>query len=142
MKKALFVFLASFYTFFPTVFAVDMLENTFDPTKQNQQIVDLWNNKTAVWNEVFFSSRWLFGGNSQQPLLARILKSIMRVTIILWVSMWIIIWIKYIYSQGNESEQEKLQGYLWNIIYWILIALWALVIIELVLSITRSSITL
>ena len=142
MKKYLLVLLASVYTIFPSVFAVDLLENTFDPTKQNQQIIDLWNNKTAVWNEVFFSSRWLFGGDSQQPLLARILKSIMRITIILWVSMGIIIWIKYIYSQGNESEQEKLQWYLWNIIYWILIALWALVIIELVLSITRSSVTL
>jgi hypothetical protein len=41
MKKLLFVFIASFYTIFPTVFAQDMVEAVFDPTKQNQQIIDL-----------------------------------------------------------------------------------------------------
>ncbi len=145
MRKTISLFLASLFFFFSTsVFAVDILENIFTPSKQNRQIVDLWNDPNAVWNTLFRWGTTVVDGRivAVQPIYVRVIKSVLRLTLAIWVSMWILIWIKYIYTQWNETEQKKLQWYLWNIIYWILIALWSLVIVEIILSITRSSIAL
>lgn len=141
MKKALLTFLLFWYSIIPTASAIDILENIYTPSKQNNQVVDMGNNKTAVWNAIFRQSINVVWGGVQESLLVRVTKTILRSTLIVWVSMWIIIGIRYILSQWDEWQQKKLQWYLWNIIYGILIAFSALVIVELVLSITRNSIT-
>lgn len=125
----------------PATYGIDILERVFTPSKQNNQIIDIWNTKDAVWNTVFKQSIDVLSGDVQQPLYVRMIKIILRATLIIWVTMGIVIGIKYIFSQWNESEQKKILWYLWNIIYWILIALWSLVIVELILSITRTSVT-
>ena len=33
--------------------AADLLEKVIQPSKEYEQIVDFWNNKDAVWNEIF-----------------------------------------------------------------------------------------
>ncbi len=125
----------------PATYGIDILEKVFTPSKQNNQIIDIGNTKDAVWNSVFKQSIDILSWDVQQPLYVRMIKIILRATLIIWISMWIIIGIKYIFSQWNESEQKKILWYLWNIIYWILIALWSLVIVELILSVTRTSVT-
>lgn len=141
MKKFILSVLCLRYAVIPATYGMDILEKTFTPSKQNNQIIDLWNNKDSVWNSFFKQSVDLLTGDVQQPLYIRLIKSILRGTIIIGVTMGLIIGIRYIYSQWNEAEQKKQQWYLWNIIYGILIALWSLVIVELVLSITKTSIT-
>lgn len=118
----------------------DLLEQAVEPSKQNNQMIDMGNNKNAIGNWVFKQSIDLITWKVQQPLVVRIIKVILRAVLILWVTMWIVIGIKYVYSQWDESAQKKLQWYLWNIIYGVLIALGSLTIIELVRSITQSTI--
>lgn len=139
MKKVILSFLCVFYSILPAVYADDLLEQSFEPSKQNNQVVDLGNNQTAVWNAIFKQALWLDG--IQQPLYVRIIKVILRWTLILGVTMGMIIGIRYIFVQWDEAAQKKLQWYLWNIIYWILIALASLTIVELIQSLTRSSVT-
>ncbi len=141
MKKTIIAFLCFWYGIVPATYGIDILERVFTPSKQNNQIIDIWNTKNAVWNTVFKQSIDLLTWDIQQPLYVRMIKIILRGTLIIWISMWIVVWIKYIFSQWDETEQKKIQWYLWNIIYGILIALWSLVMVELILSITRTSVT-
>jgi uncharacterized membrane protein len=145
MRKLIAFFLASFFVLFSSsIFAQDILETVITPSKQNRQVIDLWNDRQSVWNTLF---RWwvtVIDGKlvEVQPVYIRVTKSILRLTLAIWITMGIIIWVKYIYTQWNETEQKKLQWYLRNIVYWILIALGSLVIVEIILSVTRSSIAL
>lgn len=141
MRKAIIAFICFRYGFLPVTYGIDILENVFTPSKQNNQIIDIWNTRDSVWNTVFKQSINILTWDVQQPLYVRMIKIILRATLIIWVTMWILIGIKYIFSQWNEAEQKKILWYLWNIIYWILIALWSLVIVELILSVTRTSVT-
>lgn len=129
------------YLTLSTTYGVDILERIYTPSKQNNQVVDMGNNKTAVWNEVFKQSIDIITWEVKDSLVVRITKTILRWVLIIGISMGIVVWIKYIFSQWDEWEQKKLQWYLRNIIYGILIAFWALVIVELILSITRTSVT-
>lgn len=118
----------------------ELLDCAIQPSKDNGQILDIWNNKTSVWN-TFFKRAVGLDGTVQQPLYIRVIKVILRLTLILWVTMGILIGIRYVFAQGDEGAQKKLLGYIANIVYWILLALSALVIVEIIQSITRSSIT-
>ena len=127
--------------FVPMTHASDLLDKAIEPSKQNNQVIDLWNNRNAVGNTIFESSYNIVTGKREDPLVAKITKTILRFTIMIGVTMGLFIWVRYIFAQWNEWDQKKLLGYLWNIIYGILIALASLAIVELILSITRSSIT-
>ena len=141
MRKTIITLLCFRYAILPATYGIDIVERVFTPSKQQNQIIDIWNTKDSVWNTVFRWSINLLTWETQQPLYVRMIKIILRATLIIWVSMGIVVGIKYIYTQWNEAEQKKTLWYLWNIIYWILIALWSLVIVELILSITRTSVT-
>ncbi len=125
----------------PMTYAVDLLDEAVEPSKQNNQILDIWNNRNAVGNTVFKQSTGL-DGNVQQPLYVRVIKFILRATLVLGVTMWLLVGVRYIFAQGDEKEEQKLMWYIWNILYGILLALAALAIVELILSITRSSVNL
>ena len=141
MFKRILSALCFFYAFVPMAHAVDLLDEAIEPSKQNNQVLDLWNNRNAVWNAVFRQSIGL-DGTVQQPLYVRVIKFILRATLVLGVTMWLLIGVKYIFAQGDEKEEQKLMWYIRNIVYGILIALAALAIVELILSITKSSVTI
>ena len=61
---------------------------------------------------------------------------------ILGVSMGIFIGIKYILAQGDEKEEKAARDNLIKIVVGIVLALSAIAIVNLVQSITRSSINL
>jgi hypothetical protein len=138
MKKLIIACMCAFYSLLPAVSAWDLLDSAIEPSKANGQVLDLWNNKESVWNTVF--KRAIGLGWIQQPLYVRIIKVILRLTLILWVTVGIILGIKYIFDQWDSAKQKKTIEYITNIVYWILIALSALVIVELIQSVTRSSI--
>lgn len=141
MFKRILSSLCFFYAFMPMAHAVDLLDEAIEPSKQNNQVLDLWNNRNAVGNAVFRQSIGL-DGTVQQPLYVRVIKFILRATLVLGVTMWLLIGVKYIFAQWDEKEEQKLMWYIRNIVYGILIALAALAIVELILSITKSSVTI
>ncbi len=140
MKKLIIGLMCIFYSVLPIVHASDLLDSAIEPSKDNGQVIDLGNNRDAVWN-TFFKRAIGLGWTVQQPLYVRIIKTILRLTLILWVTVGIALGVKYIFDQWDEWKQKKTIGYIVNIVYWILIALSALVIVELIQSVTRSSIT-
>ena len=142
----LFVFWGIFALSAPT-FALDLLEQIYQQPKQYDTVVDMWNNKNAVGNDLI---RWgtsvnVWGGpvlQQQDPLLVRIIKWLLRIMAILGVSMGIYVGIQYILSQGDAAKEKAAQWNLVKIVVGIIIALSALAIVNLIQSITRSSITL
>lgn len=142
MLKWLLSLVCVFYTIAPMAFAVDLLDQAIEPSKQNNQVLDLGNNRNAVGNSVFRASYDPITGERQEPMIARITKTILRATLVLWVTMWLLIWVRYIFAQWDEATEKKLMWYIRNIVYGILIALAALAIVELILSITKSTVTI
>jgi hypothetical protein len=57
MKKFLLAVIILPYLTVSTTYGVDILERIYTPSKQNNQVVDIGNNKTAVGNEVFRQSK-------------------------------------------------------------------------------------
>jgi len=124
------------------VSAADLLEEAVQESKSYNQVIDIGNNKNAVGNSIFKPSLSLVNGQlvTVQPLYIRVIKFILRATLVIGISMGIILGIRYILAQGDAAEEKKIIGYLWNIAFGILIALAAIVIVELAQSITRSTI--
>lgn len=111
----------------------DILETIFEPAKDHDQIIDLWNNPDAVWSEFFV---W------KDNLIARVIQRLLEVMVALGIVMVVVVGIQYMLSQSDEAKQKKLLWYLLNIALWIIIALSVRLILGLVLSITQSSITI
>lgn len=132
-------------TFTSSAFALDLLEQSFQQSKQYDTVVDMGNTKNAVGNELIRggTSVNLGGGQTltpQDPLLVRIIKWLLRIMAIIGVSMGIYVGITYILAQGDQSKEKKAIDNLVKIAVGIVIALGAIAIINLVQSLTRSSI--
>lgn len=78
----------------------------------------------------------------QDPLLVRIIKWMLRIMAILGVSMGIFVGIQYILAQGDEKKEKDARDNLIKIAVGIILALSAIALVNLVQSITRSSINL
>ena len=78
----------------------------------------------------------------EDPLLVRIIKRMLRIMAILGVSMGIYVGIQYVMAQGDAGKEKKAIDNLIKIAVGVIIALSALAIVNLVQSITRSSINL
>ncbi len=142
----LFVILA-FAWLASTTNALDLLEQTFQQSKQYDTVVDIGNTKNAVGNDLIRGGTtinvWGWPVLQQQdPLLVRIIKWMLRIMAIIGVSMWIIVGIQYIMAQWDSAKEKKAIGNLVKIVIGIIIALSAIAIVNLVQSITRSSINL
>jgi len=83
----------------------DFLEQVFSPSKSQQQVINLWNDKTAVGREVLNPSMnvdielWQnpdIDVSTREPLLVRFTKFLLRLTIVLSVTMIIYTGIRYI----------------------------------------------
>jgi len=145
--RRLVVIFASMCVVLPRICQADALEATFEIPKTQGKVINIGDTQDAVGNTLFRGSA---GGikvlgvtlsTGSDPLYIAIIKTILRLTMILGVSMGLIIGIQYILAQWDEWKQKKLQWYIWNIWFGILIALWAFVIIDIVRSISQSSIT-
>lgn len=146
MKKviitALLSFFASFFvlTQWMSVASADLLDDAVEPSKEQGQMIDIGNNATAVGN--FFFKSMITADGLEQPLYIRIVKTILRATLVIAVTMGLLIGVRYILAQDDEKQQKTLQWYLVNIAIGILIALSALAIVELILSLTRSTLSI
>ena len=134
------------------VFAWDLLDQAFQPAIQQNWLVDLGTTKDQVGNEVLrestnvgisvdFSnlSNSSVSVSQRAPLIVRIAKLLLRITIVLSVTMVLYNWILYIIQSSNWETPKDPQKNLLNIWIWILLSLSSLWIINLVNSITISS---
>ncbi len=142
----LFVMLA-FLGIVSNASALDLLEQTFQQSKQYDTVVDIGNNKNAVGNDLIRGGTSVNIGNGpvlqqQDPLLVRIIKWMLRIMAVIAVSMGIYVGIQYILAQGDAGKEKAAIGNLVKIAVGLIIALSALAIVSLVQSLTRSSISL
>lgn len=148
--RMIVLFVGLFLTFSPLHFIVfannDLLNQAFDEAKRYDYIINPGNTKDAVWAQVFNPSVdiTLLGSNQwvdvKEPYLVRLTKLILRITIALSVSIIIFAGIQYMLSLGDEAKRKKAQNTAIYAALGILIWLGSLAIVELVLSITKSSI--
>lgn len=130
-----------------SAFALDLLEQTYQQSKQYDTVVDMGNNKNAVGNELIRGGTQvnIWGGpvlQQQDPLLIRIIKRLLRIMAILGVSMGIYVGVTYVLAQWDNAKEKKAIDNLVKIAVGIIVALSALAIVNLIQSITRSSINL
>lgn len=128
----------------------DFLEQVFSPSKSQQQVINLWNDKTAVGREVLNPSMnvdiqlWQDPGidvSTREPLLVRFTKFLLRLTIVLSVTMIIYTGIRYILAAGEEEWAKNARQNLVYIILGILLALMSYGIIILIESVGFSTLS-
>jgi hypothetical protein len=141
--------------FFSTTHAVnDLLNKAFDEAKKYDYIINPGNTKEAVGWQVFNPTvdiNILSGGklndkdniiNIKEPYYIRITKLILRVMIAISVSIIIFAWISYALAFGEGAKQKKAQDMVIYALLGVLLGLWALAIIQLTLTITKSTLSI
>ena len=137
-----FLFISIFFVFVSA--NGDLLDQAFEPSMIQQWLIDLWNDKDTVGNEILkwaliIDWNWL---STRAPLIVRIAKLLLRITIVLSVTMILYNGILYIIQSSKWESPKDPQKNLINIWIWIIIALSSLWIINLISSISISSINL
>lgn len=175
------------YIFSDKIYAIDLLEQAFQPSMANENIINLWAWKNAVGNEIlrewvnvqenlgigcFVNNQhisdadldnqmkainyvwwWLsafcndiLGGDynttvlqTEAPLIVRIAKFLLRITMVLAVTMVIFNAIMWIIESAKWAEVKDAKQNIILIVVGILIALMSLSIINLISSLTVSS---
>ncbi len=122
--------------------AQDLLEQAFQPALSNETIINLWLGKDAVGNEILKSSIINLKGDTQAPLIVRITKFLLRITMVLSVTMVIFNAIMWIIESAKWGDVKDAKKNITFIVIGILLALMSLGIINLISSITISSLTM
>ncbi|MFZ2151067.1 MAG: hypothetical protein WAZ12_02125 [Candidatus Absconditicoccaceae bacterium] len=126
----------------------DLLDKAFDTAIKQQGLIDLGSTKDQVGNEVLRESTNvsinLNGGpivstSQRAPLIVRIAKLLLRITIVLAVTMVLYNGVLYIIQASKGEAPKDPQKNLLNIGIGILLSLASLGIINLINSITISS---
>lgn len=146
---SVFFLVLFFLVFTASVYAsIDLLEQAFDPAIKQNWLINLGDTKDDVGNEVLrestnisLNTNWwqLFNISTKAPLIVRIAKLLLRITIVLSVTMVLYNWVLYIIQSSKWESPKDPQKNLINILIWILLALASLWIINLLSSITISS---
>ena len=183
----LIIFLFWIIWLFSSIKAQDLLQQIFEPSIARDQVIDLWNTKNAVWNEVLResldveldlnrckdaywnaidiptleSNRWwktkeayctenmwwtrddtIVDVNLKAPLIVRIAKTLLRITIVISITMVLYAGIMYIIQAASGKELWSLDAKknLFYVAWWLLLALFSLAIINLISSIGLSTI--
>jgi len=125
----------------------DFLEQVFSPSKSQQQVINLWNDKTAVGREVLNPSTTVQIGidwvevAQREPLIVRFTKFLLRITIVLSVTMIIYTGIRYILAAWQEEWEKNARDNLMYIVLGILLALMSYGIITLIESVGFSTLS-
>lgn len=133
-------------SFFLPVDSADILENAFRQAKNFQHVVNLGNNPNAVGNEVFRGSTNinltsdLSVIGSRDPLYIRLIKFLLRISIILSVTFIIYNGIQYILARDDDKATSTARDSVVNILRGLVIALGSLSMVYLVQSITITTI--
>jgi hypothetical protein len=131
------------YSFSLAVFAQpDLMEVLFQPAKEYEKIVNLGNTKRDVGNDVFRESLVLSlsdGITRQAPLIVRITKFLLRITVVLSITMVIYNGILWIIESAKWGDVKDAKNNIIYIVVWILLALSSVWLINLITSFSVSS---
>lgn len=135
---AIFIYLSTLSNF--SFWANDLLDKAFTESKSYDNVVDIWNTSDAVWNQIFkwwksLSLKWL---KSQDPIIVRAWKLLLRITIAIWVTMFLIWWIMFLLSMWDDWKMKKARNNLFLAWVGIVLALASMSIIALINSLART----
>lgn len=108
--------------------------------KAQKDMVSSSLNDTDFCQQVLWGDRNVPVVTTQAPLIVRIAKWMLRLTIVLSITMVLYNGVMYIVESAKGGEVKTATKNLWLIIWWILVALLSLGIINLISSITISTI--
>jgi len=122
----------------------DLLQQSFFAAKVKENILDLGNTKFAVGNQVVWGnmnvSVGIEGGklnadvSSQGSIVVRITRFVLMLTVVLAVTMIIFNGMQYIVKSGSGEDPKKVQMNIVYIIVGIMLALFSVIIINLLRS--------
>lgn len=142
-------FILPILTIFSFCFWNDIMYNVFSPSLNN--IIYIWNDVNTVWRTFLqeqqegsigiYNGNWGVSQNTKDPLIVRVVKFILKMTIVLSVSMVIYYSVKFLLQVfgGNDLKSIGAKKDLINLIIWLLIALFSVTAIELIISVPKSS---
>lgn len=140
----LFVWLFSFVST-SVCFWEDLMEKAFSAAKNQWAVVNLWNTKWQVgseivggWTTITIGSGWI-NGEEKAPLIVKITKFLLRMTIVLSITMVIYNGIQYILQSTSGWDTKWATKNLWLVAGGIILALLSLAIIQIIQSLTLSS---
>jgi hypothetical protein len=117
------------------------MQQSFCRAKEKNVIIDAGNTKSAVGNEVFagsteisLSGKRKWGISHNDSIVVRITKFLLMLTIVLAVTMTILNGIQYIVKSGMGEDPKAIQKNLIYVVLGIIIALFSVVIINLLRS--------
>lgn len=138
----------SVFLFISQSYWTDILSKVFDDVNwvNNWQLIYLWETSQSVWHSLLRQQtaiwsngywRWFY---QEAPVIVRVVKTILNLTIILAVPMIIFnavkLMIEVFKSKSFKSAEAKKD--LLNVIYWLLIALSSILIINLIVSASKT----
>jgi len=124
----------------------DLLNCVFEPSEQYDTIIDFWNTKSDVWHTVLREStefELLSWFSTKAPLIVRIVKIILKMTIVLSVTMVIYYGVKFMLQvfKWDDLKSASAKKDLINLFIWLWISLFSVTAVTLVISIPKSSLT-
>lgn len=120
--------------------ADDLLWKLMAPAKYSENIIDLWENVTTVWNNVFqwsveVGTDWI---GSSASIIVKVTRLLLVLIIALSVTMILYNWMIYIIQTWQWKEWKSLIKNVVLIVVWIFVALFSIVIINLIQSIPTT----
>jgi len=92
------------------------------------------NNKSDVeWLVV--TKHWILWAKDKQSFIITLAQFLLKVTVILWVIVFMVWWIRFLMSFWDDSKAKKVRDNLIIAMLWFVVAFWAWVILQLVMSI-------
>lgn len=124
----------------------DLMQQAFCVANRKDTIIDVWHTANAVGNEVIKGSTkisigWskFFDVSKNESIIMRITKFILMLTIVLSVTMIILNGIQYIIKSWNGEDPSKSRTNLIYIVVGIILALFSVVIVNLLRSVGEST---
>ena len=146
--KKIFLFLVFMIPLFSyTLWDRDIMSEVFQPSKEKQWIIYIWDDKKAVWRSLLRESTvfsWMWGGwefYKNAPLIVKIVYVALRLTVVLSITMIIFYSIKFMLQVFNWSEIKSATAKkdLINVLIWLLIAMFSITAVTLVTSLGKST---
>ncbi len=139
LTSVLSIFLSSMLFF--SWSSADIIDDVFRPSLNRDTVINLWQDKDAVWNRVF---KWWIdvviwsGAEVRDSLLVSISKTLLRITLILWVTMTIRNAIKFVLAAWDSAKQGTAAKHIGYIALGIILALGSVAVIYIITSLSKS----
>lgn len=145
--KKIFLFLLFMIPLFSyTLWDRDIMSEVFQPAKEKQGVIYIWDDKQTVWHSLLRKSSWYSFWSwfyQEAPLIVKIVYIILRITVVLSITMIIFYGIKFMLQVFGWSELKSATAKkdLINVLIWLLIAMFSITAITLVTSLAKSTFT-